>query len=287
MSFNKNKAYDIFRVAFSEEESNQIKEVKDTSEDFARRNATRSGIFIKAHIDLYKKHLNVRADYFIKALLELYKEDELIDKKDEDQLVKELSAHIDSQYNFKSNNLKSLTASIGLNQAGILSVQLSSLSSNFNEIKSIKTKHLRQLIEKHNYNVSQIKITKGFWNTKNGMLTAIGTLLIAATSIIVLLINFGIFSRNNEILTIPKIEKFEIQPLQVKLGHSIKLTWNVYNADSVNMNKDIGSLPFSGSKIVSPIKSTTYMISAYLNNTTLSISKRIIVVDSLNNIINE
>jgi hypothetical protein len=285
MSFDKNKANDIFSVTFSDEESNQIREIKETAEDFARRNATHSGMYLKAHIDLYKKHLKVRANYFIKALLELFQEDELIDEKDENELIKELSVHLHSQYNFKSSSLRSVTASTGLNKSGILSTQLSILSSGFNEIKSIKIKYLKQLIEKHNYNVTQIKKSNSFWDTKNGMLTAIGTIILAITSIIVLLNNFGIINNNSSVPIIPEIKKYEIHPSQLEIGNSAELTWNVANSDSVIIDNNIGMVTFIGSKKILPLKTTTYILSAYLNNKTLSISKTIIVIDSLNNII--
>lgn len=41
------------------------------------------------------------------------------------------------------------------------------------------------------------------------------------------------------------------------------LNWNVVNATSVTIDQGVGSVPFSGSRPVSPDVTTTYMITAY------------------------
>ena len=279
MSFNKNKAYEIFQVDFSEEENSQVNELKETAKDFARRNATNSGMYFKAHTDLYKKHLKIRVDYFINALLKLFRDDEIIKEKVENELIKELSAHIDIFYKYKSDSLKSVMASIGFNKTGILSAQLSALQSGFNEIKSIKTKYLKQLIENHNNIAQEKKKSKSFWNTKSGMIVAICTVVIMLFTI---LNSFGVFQKGTS-ENIPIIHSFDVSLQEISKGQSVNILWDVENADSVLLNNNFGKVSLSGSKIIYPSNSTVITLSAFLDNKILSITKKVIVKDSLGN----
>lgn len=279
MSFNKHKAYDNFRVAFSEEETNQSEEIRETAEDYAKRNATNSGMYFKAHIDLYKKHLKIRVDYFINALLQLFRGDELIKEDIERELYNELSEHIEGYYKFKCDSLKSVMASVGFNNSSILSAQLSALKSDFNETKSIKTKYFKQLIEKHNNLALEIKKSNSFWNTRSGMVAAIATVVIMLFTV---LNSFGVFQK--EVTeNIPVIHSFELSLEEISKGQSINLLWNVERADSVTLNYNIGKVSFSGSKIIYPQISTIFTISAFLDNKVLSITRKVIVKDSLGN----
>lgn len=279
MSFNKHKAYDIFRVDFSEEEINQVKEVRKIAEDFANKNATNSGMYFKAHTDLYKKHLKVRVDYFINALIKLFRDDETIKEDVENELAKELSAHIDSFYKYKGESLKSVMASVGFNNTSILSAQLSALQSNFNEIKSIKTKYLKQIIENHNNVAQEKKKNKSFWNTKSGMVVAIATVVIMLFTI---LNSFGVFQKGTS-ENIPIINSFDVSLQEISKGQSVNLLWNIENADSVLLNYNIGKVSLSGSKLIYPTNSTIITLSAFLENKVLSITKKVIVKDSLGN----
>ncbi len=285
MSFNKNKAFDIYKVKFSDIETEQSVEIQKIMEDFSQRNAGHSGMHLKAHSDVYKKHLKVKAEYLINAFLESFPEDERLDAKTENELNRELSEFIDSQYRFTNNSLTQLMHATGMYRAGISTIQSSNLRSHFNEIKNIKLKQMKHLIEKHNRNALQNKKRESFWSTKNGMITAIGTIIIALTGVVVLLINLGIFTKVNSNIEIPSIDKFEIIPPQIKIGSSADLIWQVSHSDSIIINNKIGMVPFVGSKKIFPLRTTSYRLSAFLYNKELSINQKIIVVDSLNHIL--
>jgi hypothetical protein len=115
------------------------------------------------------------------------------------------------------------------------------------------------------------------------VITAISTFVIALTGITALII--GISPKSNGNMGIPIINKFELIPAQIKLGDSAKIIWDISNSDSAIIDNKIGLVPFYGSKKIYPLGTSTYRLSAFLNNKELSITNKIIVVDSLNNIV--
>ncbi len=55
---------------------------------------------------------------------------------------------------------------------------------------------------------------------------------------------------------------FEVLPSTIESGASVTLLWNVSNATSVTIDQDIGTVPATGSVVVTPDVTTTYMLTA-------------------------
>ena len=62
--------------------------------------------------------------------------------------------------------------------------------------------------------------------------------------------------------TEPVINLFMAHPMNIAEGDSVELTWNVWGADTVNINQGIGSVEKQGSITVTPVADTTYVITA-------------------------
>lgn len=284
MSFDKNKALKLFRVKSSETIKSQIEETKKMVEDFAERNAIRSGTYIKAHTELYKKHLIVKLNILEETIFELIDENYFITNRDEENIVETVNNFVKGECEYKQQNLRSVIASTGLNGSGLASPLVVNIISQFNEERNLKIVYLKHLIEKHNNKANELKKNSSFWNTKNGTITAIGTIILAATSIIAILNSFGVFSNEDHYLyTLPVVKQFDFSVTELKVGNSTNIQWNIENADSISINNGIGRVGFSGTKIIYPLVSTKYNLSAFLQNKILIISKTIVVKDSLGN----
>ncbi|MBN2517165.1 MAG: hypothetical protein JXC33_14170, partial [Deltaproteobacteria bacterium] len=61
-------------------------------------------------------------------------------------------------------------------------------------------------------------------------------------------------------VTPPSTVTFSAEPSSIKLGESSVLTWNTTGADSVTIDQNIGRVSLSGSITVSPIETTTYIL---------------------------
>ncbi len=279
MSFNIHDADDIFWALFSEEKIKQDKKIKKITDDFKNRNATNPGTYLKTLTDLSENHLNVRVNFFIIALLKLPSADKPITAKNEKDLIKKLSEFIDSFYNSTCSSLKFVLDPSVINNSVILSANLSALKPKFNDIKRIQAKYLKLLIEKHNYAASEIKKKNSFWNNKGRMVIEIvGTIILFFS----LLINFDVFQKGVS-ENIPVIHSFEVSLEEITKGQAINLLWNVGGADSVTLNYNIGKVSFSGSQLIYPNTSTIFILSVFLDNKVLSITKKVIVKDSLGN----
>ena len=279
MIFDKNKAYSIFRYKFSDEEKNQIKEIQNLKEDFANRGMSRSGFYVSAHRDLFEKHLKIKCDFLIHAFLESFSNNVTINNATQEKLIDELREFVKKEIEFKSNSIKEVLASTGLNKSGISTAEVSTLRPHFNEILNIKIEQLKHLIEKHNQTVLDEKKKFSFWNTKSGWITAIATAIIMLFTVLSIL---GVFKRGIK-QNLPIIHSFDLSPNVISKGQSINLFWNVENADSVVLNFNIGKVSFSGSKLIYPRSSTNFILSAFLENKVLSVIKMVTVRDSLGN----
>jgi len=284
MSFEKNKTLKLFRVKSAEVTKIQVEEIRKTTEDFAQRNAIRSGMFIKAHTVLYDKHIKEKLQILVEAIFEQIDEKALISKKDEENIINLIKEFVDGECKHKQNNLKSVIASSGLNQSGITSIQVATIASHFNEEKNLKIDYIRHLIEKHNIRSKELIKGRSFWQTKNGTITAVGTSVLALTSIIAILNSFGLFSTNDKYLgKYPFINKYSLSKKEITLGNTLQIFWNVSNADSVIIDPGIGKVSFFGEKIIRPNKTTTFKLSVYFEDKVLSMTKKVVVRDSLNN----
>jgi hypothetical protein len=61
---------------------------------------------------------------------------------------------------------------------------------------------------------------------------------------------------------LPEITNFSAVPDAITAGGSLTLSWNVKDASSIVIRPDIGSVPAGGSRLVSPMADTTYMLTA-------------------------
>lgn len=73
----------------------------------------------------------------------------------------------------------------------------------------------------------------------------------------------------------PKIESFDIKPVEIVIGQSAILSWKVTGATSVTIDKDIGMVSLTGTKPVMPAERTIYVITA--SNSGSSISKTVAI----------
>jgi len=78
--------------------------------------------------------------------------------------------------------------------------------------------------------------------------------------------------------TPPVIMEFGNNPATIIAGGKSTLFWNVTGATAVNIDQGIGQVPVSGTKLVSPSKSTVYTISATNSAGTVIRSSAIIIV---------
>jgi hypothetical protein len=60
----------------------------------------------------------------------------------------------------------------------------------------------------------------------------------------------------------PVIESFSASPPSIVVGQSSTLQWEISGATSVSINQGIGSVPASGTRVVSPTGTTTYTLTA-------------------------
>jgi hypothetical protein len=66
----------------------------------------------------------------------------------------------------------------------------------------------------------------------------------------------------NPLVTPPVINTFSMTPPFVNPGQTASLVWNVAGADSVRIDPGIGLVPASGSQVISPRDTTTYVLTA-------------------------
>ena len=111
------------------------------------------------------------------------------------------------------------------------------------------------------------------------MVTAMATVIIM---VFVVLEKLDVFQEEVS-ENIPAIHSFVVSLEEITKGQAINLLWNVGGADSVTLNYSIGKVSFSGSQLIYPNTSTIFILSAFLDNKVLSITKKVTVKDSLGN----
>jgi len=77
--------------------------------------------------------------------------------------------------------------------------------------------------------------------------------------------------------TKPAINSFNASPGSITPGGSSTLSWNVTGCTSISIDQSIGSVSLSGTRVVSPAKTTTYTLTA-VNEAGTSVAKAQIVV---------
>ena len=77
---------------------------------------------------------------------------------------------------------------------------------------------------------------------------------------------------------LPVVLSFTSDPANITPGHSSLLRWNVSGANSVSINKSIGTVPLYGTKLVSPAATTTYTLTATNGSGSVTASATVTVV---------
>jgi hypothetical protein len=73
----------------------------------------------------------------------------------------------------------------------------------------------------------------------------------------------GSITKSVTVAVNPPIEgNFTASPGQINIGQSATLTWNVSGSDLITIDQGIGQVPAAGSRIVTPISTTTYTLAA-------------------------
>jgi hypothetical protein len=71
----------------------------------------------------------------------------------------------------------------------------------------------------------------------------------------------GTMSKSVTVAVNPPINgDFTVSPTQLNYGQTATLTWNVTGSDVVTIDQGIGQVPAAGSRIISPISTTTYTL---------------------------
>jgi len=76
---------------------------------------------------------------------------------------------------------------------------------------------------------------------------------------------------------LPVINSFEANPPGISAGASSTLTWNVSGATAVSIDQGIGNVALTGSRIVTPEKTTTYVLTATNKAGSITATTRIVV----------
>jgi len=74
------------------------------------------------------------------------------------------------------------------------------------------------------------------------------------------------------------IANFEVEPSVIVEGETANLSWIVIGGKTVNIDNNIGNVSLTGSRIIMPISTTTYTLTAFNATTTLSATTQIVVL---------
>ena len=104
-----------------------------------------------------------------------------------------------------------------------------------------------------------------------------------AIGIVVLFIIIGLSgctNVDNQDTTQQLVALFNVEPNMINKGGTAHLNWNVTGATTVSIDNDIGYVSLSGTRIISPIQNTTYVLTASNSNTSKTATTKIIVLDN-------
>ena len=76
------------------------------------------------------------------------------------------------------------------------------------------------------------------------------------------------------------IKSFDVEPSIIKKGETANLSWYIISAKNASINHGIGNVSLSGERIIIPLTTTTYTLTAYNATASVSASVQIIVKDS-------
>lgn len=74
------------------------------------------------------------------------------------------------------------------------------------------------------------------------------------------------------------ITNFEVEPSVIVEGETANLSWIIIGGKTVNIDNNIGNVSLTGSRIIMPISTTTYTLTAFNATTTLSATTQIVVL---------
>ena len=116
-----------------------------------------------------------------------------------------------------------------------------------------------------------------YWSSDlDGELSRLGAFQIDSLSVGEHVIEFMVQDNNNAwsaevqgsvtvlpaVAALTAVKAFEASPLTIEPGGSATLSWDVSDATSVSINQDIGTVPATGSVVVTPDVTTTYGLTA-------------------------
>jgi hypothetical protein len=78
----------------------------------------------------------------------------------------------------------------------------------------------------------------------------------------------------------PVISSFSASPVNINLGGSSTLSWDVSGCTTVNIDQGIGNVALSGTRVVSPTKTTTYTLTS-INEVGISTATAQVVVNEM------
>lgn len=275
MRFDKNKILEIYNVNSDGIIHDQYEAINNTVQDFCRRNATKSSFYLKAHINLYTKYLTEKLRILIDAIFEQIGDLNSISKEDASEIKTFIEDFINRESKDKQNSLKSVMASVGMDQVGITSILLSKLESAFIHISSKTLTRVKLSVEKHNKKINEYKKNHSFLQRNSGPITAMASVTAVVISLIVTLITvFPIIQTVTGYLNnLPIITKYELNENMVGNERTIKIEWEISNVDSVIITPGIGKVSSSGTKFIKKNSTTSFTISAYLENKVVLIKK--------------
>jgi hypothetical protein len=76
------------------------------------------------------------------------------------------------------------------------------------------------------------------------------------------------------------IKSFDVEPSIIKKGEVANLSWYIISAKNASINHGIGNVSLSGERIIMPLTTTTYTLTAYNATASVSASVQIIVKGS-------
>lgn len=94
----------------------------------------------------------------------------------------------------------------------------------------------------------------------------------AEVPVVVMVVPQGVFR--------PDIKLFTAEPPVISEGNVSTLTWNVSGAKTVSIEPGIGNVAASGSRVISPTKTTTYMLIASNDAGAVSTTVQVVVISA-------
>jgi len=105
-------------------------------------------------------------------------------------------------------------------------------------------------------------------------------LIVFGTAVLLLVVGLsGCTNVDNQDTTQLLILLFNVEPNMINKGETANLSWNVTGATTVSIDNNIGDVSLSGTRIISPIQNTTYVLTASNSNTSKTATTLIIVLD--------